>query len=167
MALPATYSGEAVEHSVFLLQLSLFIEMQPQKFVSDRSKVAFLISLLSEQALLWARAIWNAQSSLVNSFDAFSAHFKEVFGLSTGSFFMADQLIRLRQGTSSVSNYTLQFCTLAASCGWKEMVLITAYRQGLGPQIKIQMVIYDDNVGLESCMQTAVKISQTILRSSR
>ncbi len=42
------------ECSGFLLQLSLFIEMQPQKFVSERSKVAFLISLLSGRALLWA-----------------------------------------------------------------------------------------------------------------
>ncbi len=91
----------------FLLQLSLFIEMQPQKFVSERSKVAFLISLLSGQALLWAQAILNSQSSLINSFDAFSAHFKEVFGLSTGSLSLADQLIHLRQGTSSASDFAV------------------------------------------------------------
>ncbi len=57
MALPATYSGKAIECNFFLLQLSLFIEMQPQQFVPERSKVAFLISLLSVRALLWARAI--------------------------------------------------------------------------------------------------------------
>ncbi len=60
MALPTTYSGEAEECSGFLLQLSLFIEMQPQQFTSERSNVAFLISLLSGRALLWARAIWNS-----------------------------------------------------------------------------------------------------------
>ncbi len=139
MALPATYSGEAVECSDFLLQLSLFIEMQPQTLVLERSKVAFLISLLSGRGLLWARAIWNSQSSLVNSLDAFSAHFKEIFGLSSSSRSTAGQLIRLRQGTSSVSDYTLQFRTLMASCGWNEMAPITAYHQGLGPQIKIDL----------------------------
>ncbi len=56
MALPATYSGKAIECNFFLLQLSLFIEMQPQQFVPERL-VAFLISLLSVRALLWARAI--------------------------------------------------------------------------------------------------------------
>ncbi len=162
MALPATYSGEAVECGGFLLQLSLFIEMQPQQFVSERSKVAFLISLLSGRALLWARAIWNSQSSLINSFNVFSAHFREVFDLSTGSLSIADQLIRLRQGTSSVSMYTQQFRTLAASCGWNETALLTAYRQGLDLQIRTQMAIYDDNVGLESFMQEAVKISQRL-----
>ncbi len=39
-------------------------------------------------------------------------------------------------------------------------LLLTAYRQGLNPQIRAQMAIYDDNVGLESFMQKAVKISQ-------
>lgn len=58
--------------------------MQPQKFTTKKSKVAFLISLLMGQALLWVRAIWNSQS-IINSFDAFSNHFKEVFGKSTGS----------------------------------------------------------------------------------
>ncbi len=109
--------------------------------------MTFLISLLSGQALLWARAILNSQSSLVNSFDAFSAHFKKVFGLSIHSRPTHSPQTRHFFGERlhpSVPH------TLAASCGWNEMVLITAYRQGLGPQIKIQTAIYDDNVSLES-----------------
>ncbi len=90
------------------------------------------------------------------------SHFKEVFGLSTGSLSIADQLIRLRQGDSSASDYTLQFRTLAASCGWNEAALLTAYCQGLDPQIRAQMAIYDDNIGLESFMQKAIKISQCL-----
>ncbi len=116
MALPTTYSGEAVECGGFLLQLSLFIEMQPQQFASERSKVAFLISLLSGRALLWARAIWNSQSGIINSFDAFTTHFREVFDLCTGSLSIADQLIRLRQGTSSVSGILWMEWDGAAHC---------------------------------------------------
>ncbi len=47
---------------------------------------------------------------------------------------------------SSASDYTLQSGTLAASCGWNETALLTAYRQGLDPRIRAQMAIYDDNV---------------------
>ncbi|KAL0161124.1 hypothetical protein M9458_044849, partial [Cirrhinus mrigala] len=47
MAMPATFAGEAVECSGFLLQVNLFIRMQPQLFTSDDAKVAFLISLLT------------------------------------------------------------------------------------------------------------------------
>ncbi len=107
MAIPENYSGEAIECSVFLLQVSLYIEMQSQKFFSERAKVAFLIFLLTGWALLFARAIWNSQTTIMNSFDAFFTCFKEVFGLSTGSLSIADQLIRLRQGDSLASNYTL------------------------------------------------------------
>ncbi len=140
----------------------LYIEMQPQKFVTKWSKVAFLISLLSGRALLWARAIWNSQSTLINSFDAFTAHFREVFGRPTSSLSVADQLIRLRQGSASTDDYTLQFCTLAASSGWNEAALLAVYRQGLNPQIRTMMAIYDDAVGLESFMQRAVRISQCL-----
>ncbi len=84
MAISASYSGEAVECSGFLLQVALFIEMQPQKFPTEQTKVAFMISLLTGRALLWARAIWKAQSTINNSFNAFANHFKEVFGSTTG-----------------------------------------------------------------------------------
>uniref|UniRef100_A0A671P6C7 DUF4939 domain-containing protein n=1 Tax=Sinocyclocheilus anshuiensis TaxID=1608454 RepID=A0A671P6C7_9TELE len=62
MAMPASYAG----------------------FSSERTKVAFLISLLTGRALLWAKAIWNAISAIINSYDAFTNHFKEVFGHTTG-----------------------------------------------------------------------------------
>uniref|UniRef100_A0A671M689 DUF4939 domain-containing protein n=1 Tax=Sinocyclocheilus anshuiensis TaxID=1608454 RepID=A0A671M689_9TELE len=53
MAMPASYTGDAAECGGFLLQVALFIEMQPQKFSTERTKVAFLISLLNGRALLW------------------------------------------------------------------------------------------------------------------
>uniref|UniRef100_A0A673MTH6 DUF4939 domain-containing protein n=1 Tax=Sinocyclocheilus rhinocerous TaxID=307959 RepID=A0A673MTH6_9TELE len=82
MALPASYAGDAAVCGGFLLQVDLFIEMQPQKFTTERSMVAFLIFLLNgkAKALEWARAIWNANSAIINSYDAFKNHFKEVFG---------------------------------------------------------------------------------------
>ncbi len=89
--------------------MALYIEKQPQKFPTERSKVAFLISLLSGQALLWAKAIWNTNSVIINSYEAFTNHFKEVFGSATGEFSVSDQLLCLRQGASSTNDYTLQF----------------------------------------------------------
>lgn len=145
MAILSAYSGEAVECSSFLLRVSLYIEMQPQKLTTERAKVAFLLSFQSSRALLCARAIRNSQSTIINSFDTFVAQFKEVFGQSMGLLSIPDQLIRLRQGRSTVSDYTLQFCTLAPAGGWNESALFTAYRQGLDSQICTQMAIYDDN----------------------
>ncbi len=161
MAMPASYAGDLAECGGFL-QLALHIEMQPQKFPTERSKVAFLISLLSGRALLWAKAIWNAYSVIINSYEAFTNHFKEVFGSATGALSVSDQLLRLRQGTSSTNEYTLQFRTLAATSGWNEAALLSAYRQGLDSGIRAQMAIYDDSMGLESFIQKANRISQRL-----
>ncbi len=97
-----------------------------------------MISLLTGKALLWARAIWNANSAITNSYDAFTNHFKEVFGSATGLLSVSDQLLQLRQGSSTTSDYTLQFRTLAATSGWNEAALHCAYRQGLDPRICAQ-----------------------------
>ncbi len=94
MALPAVYIGDPAGCGGFLLQLSLYIEMQSRKFLSERSKVAFQISLLSDQALIWAKAIWNANTAIINSYEVFTNHFK-VFGSATGVLSEADQLLRL------------------------------------------------------------------------
>ncbi len=113
MALPASYVGDTAECGGFLLQVALFMEMQPQRFSTEHAKVAFLISLLTGKALLWARAIWIAKSVIINSYDAFTNHFKEVFNSATRALAVSDQLLRLSQGSSTPSDYTLQFRTLA------------------------------------------------------
>lgn len=51
MAIPASYVGDAAGCGGFLLQVSLFMEMQPQKFTTERLKVEFLISLLNGKVL--------------------------------------------------------------------------------------------------------------------
>uniref|UniRef100_A0A8C2I2C8 DUF4939 domain-containing protein n=1 Tax=Cyprinus carpio TaxID=7962 RepID=A0A8C2I2C8_CYPCA len=83
MVLPASYVEESAGCGGFLLQVSLYIEVQLQKFSTNRSKVAFLIFLLSGRALQWAKAIWDANSAINNSYGAFPAHFKEVFVVRT------------------------------------------------------------------------------------
>ncbi len=95
MALPASYAGDAAECGSFPLQVALFIEMQPQRLFTECSKVAFLISLLTGKALLWDRAIWNVNSLVINSYDAFTNHFKKVFSSATVTLAVSDQLLRL------------------------------------------------------------------------
>ncbi len=46
-AIPSFYASDVAEYGGFLLQVALFIKMQPQKFSMEHSKVAFLISLLT------------------------------------------------------------------------------------------------------------------------
>ncbi len=78
MAWPATFTGEGEDCSGFILQVSLYFEMQSHQFTNDRARVAFIISLLSGRALQWAQSIWKAKASITTSLSAFFAHFKEV-----------------------------------------------------------------------------------------
>ncbi|KAI2661113.1 Transposon Tf2-8 polyprotein [Labeo rohita] len=162
MAMPATFAGEAAECSVFLLQVNLFIKMQPQRFTTEDAKVAFLISLLTGKALLWARAIWNAENPIVHSYKQFTNHFTKVFSTATGELATSDQLFRLQQGTSSANHYTLHFRTLAAASGWNEKALLGAFRQGLNPDLRAAMALYDDSIGLEAFLQRTNKVAQNL-----
>lgn len=66
---------------------------------------------------------------------------KEVFGVIAGRLSMQNQLLHLRQGNSSVDNYTLEFHTLAATSGWNEAALLRAFRLGQNPCLRAQMAI--------------------------
>ncbi|KAI2646808.1 Transposon Tf2-8 polyprotein [Labeo rohita] len=162
MAMPAKFAGEAAECSGFLLQVNLYIQMQPQQFPSENAKVAFLTSLLTGKALQWAKAIWNSNNPIINSYEKFTSHFSKVFSTATGTLSTSDQLFRLRQGSSSIHEYTLHFRTLAAASGWNEISLLGAYQQGLNPEIRAAMAIYDDSIGLESFLQRTTRVSQQL-----
>ncbi|KAI5615376.1 nephrocystin-4-like [Silurus asotus] len=156
MALPATFSGEPSECRGFLMQVNLYIEMQPQRFPTERSKVAFFISLLSGKARAWAQSLWDAAGPVVNAYAPFTAHFLDVFSAAPGVLTTADQLLSLRQGDDTISDYSLRFRTLAASSGWNESALLGVYRQGLSPEIRQAMAVYDDKVGLESFIPKSI-----------
>ncbi|KAL0167476.1 hypothetical protein M9458_035698, partial [Cirrhinus mrigala] len=162
MAMPATFAGEAAECSGFLLQVNLFIRMQPQQFTSENAKVAFLISLLTGKALQWAKAIWNSDNPIIHSYEQFTSHFSAVFSTTTDRLSTSDQLFRLQQGNSTIHQYTLHFRTLAAASGWNETALLGAYRQGLNPQIRSAMALYDDSIGLETFLQRTARVSQRL-----
>ncbi|KAI2644120.1 Transposon Tf2-8 polyprotein [Labeo rohita] len=159
MALPTLFAREAAECSGFLLQVQLYICMQPQQFPIEDAKVAFLTSLLTGKALRWAKAIWNADNPIFNSFEQFTSHFSEVFSTTTSVLTVSDQL---QQGSSSVHDYTIHFRTLAAASGWNEIALLGAFRQGLNPDIRAAMVLYDDSIGLEAFLQRTAWVSQRL-----
>ncbi|XP_036845748.1 protein LDOC1-like [Oncorhynchus mykiss] len=56
-----SFNGEPSTCLVFLAQCALIFELQPSYFPSDRSKIAYLITLISGRALTWATAVWEQQ----------------------------------------------------------------------------------------------------------
>ncbi|KAG5285423.1 hypothetical protein AALO_G00003200 [Alosa alosa] len=156
---PTPYSGAPEGCKGFLLQCSLALEMQAHRFPTERSRIAYIISLLSGRALQWAESAWSLDGPATTSVDDFVEHFAEVFGLPEGDSSAQAQLHALREGKRPVTEYSLQFRTLAAASGWNEAALITAFRQGLEPNLRLQLSTYDDAMGLERFIQLAVRVA--------
>ncbi|MGL4646447.1 MAG: retrotransposon gag family protein, partial [Cetobacterium sp.] len=126
--------------------------------ISHRTpKIAFIISHLRGKALQWADSLWQQNSQTVQSYDLFVSHFKEVFHISDADSSARDELYHLRQGNLTVTDYALKFRTLAAVSGWNEAALITAFRNGLDPSLRIHLASYDDQMGLERFIQLSIR----------
>ncbi len=83
-----------------------------------------------------------------------------MFGISTSSLSVHEELFQLRQADWNIHEYTIHFRTLAASSGWNEIALLFAYRRGLNPKLRQQMAIFEDSVGLERFLLKAQHVSQ-------
>ncbi|ROL42449.1 Retrotransposon-derived protein PEG10 [Anabarilius grahami] len=157
MATPAPYAGSAEDCSGFLLQCELVLEMQPHLYPNDTAKIAFLISQLRGKALKWADSIWSQHGAITQSYSSFTSHFREVFGKPISDSSAGEKLYNLKQGSMSIYDYALQFRTLAAVSGWNEQALITTYRQGLEPRVRLHLAAYEDNIGLEKFIQLSIR----------
>ncbi len=74
---PAPYSGEPNTCRSFLSQCSLTFSLQPSCFPTERSKVAFIITLLVGQAREWGTAMWDNEQDCCSSFDSFSEELRK------------------------------------------------------------------------------------------
>ncbi|KAK3529972.1 hypothetical protein QTP86_009360 [Hemibagrus guttatus] len=159
VAAPALYSGKAEDCNGFLLQCSLALEMQPHSYPDDRAKVAFIVSHLGGKALRWAEPLRTQNNPIMSSLPRFTEHFKEVFGQPERDSSLGERLCQLKQGSMSVSDYALQFRTLAAASGWNEQALITTYRQGLDSRVRLHLAAYEDSIGLERFIQLSIRFA--------
>ncbi len=142
MAKPATYSGEVNACSGFLLQCSLYFELQNHQFVSDRAKIVFIMSLLSGKALQWVESFWNSRSPLVRSLDDFVDHFRDVFGKSTSAISVHDELFRQWQADMSI-NTTTQFDSILSLWAWVEwdcsLICISAWSKSISQTTNVHL----------------------------
>lgn len=111
MANPAPYSGSMEECNGFLLQCSLTLEMQPQRFSTESAKIAYIISLLTGRALQWAETSWQQSGPGTQSVNVFMNYFREGFGKPVGHTTICDQLYNLKQVKLSTTDYALKFCS--------------------------------------------------------
>ncbi|KAL6458335.1 hypothetical protein MHYP_G00335650 [Metynnis hypsauchen] len=139
VANPERYAGDPETCRGFLLQCSLVFEQQPSRFPTERSKVAYMISLLTGRALAWATSLWERASPDTASGESFMSAMRTTFHNPRGGREAAPRLLALSQGTRSVADYAIEFRTLAAESGWNEEALMAVFQQGLNGRLKDEL----------------------------
>ncbi len=164
---PAPYSGEPNTCRSFLSQCSLTFSLQPSCFPTERSKVAFIITLLVGQAREWGTAMWDNEQDCCSSFDSFSKELRKVFDRSAQGTEAARALALLRQRESSVSSYSIEFRTLAASCGWNDKALWDHFLHGLAEHIKDEIYSLELPSSLDGLIDLAIRVDNRLSLCSR
>lgn len=119
---PQRYDGSPGECCGFITRCQLTSELQPTTFPSDRSKIAYIITLSVDKAQAWATAIWQRQGPECSNYKRFTEDMLRFFDWSAPDPDAAKTLTSIRHGRSSVADYTITFRTLAAESGWNEML---------------------------------------------
>uniref|UniRef100_A0A8C1LRZ5 Gypsy retrotransposon integrase-like protein 1 n=1 Tax=Cyprinus carpio TaxID=7962 RepID=A0A8C1LRZ5_CYPCA len=164
---PAPYSGEPNSCRSFLSQCSLTFSLQPSCFPTERAKVAFIITLLVGQAREWGTAMWDNDHQCCSSFKEFSEELRKVFDRSALGTEAARALSLLQQGGRSVSDYSIEFRTLAASCGWNAKAQWDHFLHGLADYIKDEIYSLELPPSLDGLVDLAIRVDNRIALRSR
>ncbi|KAI2662624.1 Retrotransposon-like protein 1 [Labeo rohita] len=156
---PEVYSGEPNFCRAFLTKCSMHFALQPRTFLSEESKVAFVLTLLTGRAALWGTAVWENQDPCCASFAALSAEMKRVFDRAASGREAARILMDLRQGERSVSDYSIEFRTLAAECQWNEEAQWDRFLHGLADRVQKEIYALDLPADLNGLIDLALRPS--------
>ncbi|KAL2080706.1 hypothetical protein ACEWY4_024499 [Coilia grayii] len=158
LSAPERYSGEPGSCRAFLTQCKLVISLQPTTFPTESAKVAYIITLLSGKAKEWGTSVWEAGLPFCNTFQCFVDEMIKVFDRSKHGKEAARELLHLRQGARSVSDYAIQFRTLATTSGWNPEAQVDAFLNGLSERIKDELAARDLPSSFDALVDIAIRI---------
>ncbi|KAK3535600.1 hypothetical protein QTP70_017138, partial [Hemibagrus guttatus] len=158
LALPEKFDGSADRCCGFLRQCEVFFSHQPGMYREEGTKCAFLLSLMTNRALEWASAVWDADLQVRSSFAYFAGMIREVFEYPVGGKDISVQLMELRQGSEVAADYAIRFRTLAAQSGWNDAALWAVFHAGLNPVLQAELACHVEATSLSQFMATAIRL---------
>ncbi|KAK3553203.1 hypothetical protein QTP86_031797 [Hemibagrus guttatus] len=158
LALPEKFDGSADRCRGFLRQCEVFFSHQPGMYREEGTKCAFLLSLMTDRALEWESAIWDADPQVKLSFAYFAGMIREVFEYPAGGKDISLQLMELRQGSETAADYAIRFRTLAAQSGWNDAALWAVFRAGLNPGLQAELACHTEATTLSQFVATSIRL---------
>lgn len=144
---PQTFDGnrEVLKH--WVLQWDLYFHINDD--VEEEDKATMAVTYMRKEALEWVRPQLeqymradNRDQALTHMFedwDEFKRKLQQAFG-TTVEKPVAEQKIQALKQTRSVAEYTNEFQRYAQTTGWDNEALKRMYKQGLKPQVRLEMM---------------------------
>ncbi len=161
---PTVYSGEPHLCRSFLTKCSLYIALQPSLFPTEKSKVALVITLLAGRAALWGTAVWDQKHLCCSSFNSFTEELKKVFDRAISGREAARVLAELRQGDRTVTDYSIEFRTLAAECSWNIEAQWDMFLHELADRIQDEVYSLELPPSLDGLIDLAIQVDARLRR---
>jgi len=157
---PPFYAGEPTECRPFLTQCDVVFSLQPNTYSRNRARIAYVISLLTGRAREWGTAVWEAEAECTNQYQDFKDEMIRVFDRSVFGEEASRVLSSLSQGNRSITDYSIEFRTLAASCDWNEPALLARFLEGLRAEVKDEILSREIPSRVDSLIELAIRIER-------
>ena len=105
---------------------------------------------------------WHRNSPVCYSLQLFIDTFCKIFDNRPAGRETAKAIFDLRQGRTRVTDYAIEFRTLAADSGWNTSSLFDAFLHGLSDQIKDQLAPLELPSDIDSLIALCVKIDNRL-----
>ncbi len=168
LPVPESYTGEPNYCRAFLTRCSMHFSLQPRTFNNERAKVAFVLTLLTGRAALWGTVVWENQDPCCASFQDLSDEMR--WGFDRAVVYIreaARMLADLRQGQRSVSDFSIEFRTLAAESQWNEEAKWDMFLHGLADCVQKEIYAMDLPTSLNDLIALALRVDARLSRMNR
>lgn len=159
---PPCYAGEPTECRSFITQCEVVFSLQPTTYARDSARTAFVISLLKGRAREWGTAVWGMDSDLTERFELFKEEMIKVFDRSVHGQEASRALAVLRQGRRPVTDYAIEFRTLAISSGWNEPALVAHFLEGLNSALKEEIYAREIPDRFDQLVELAIRLEKRL-----
>ena len=145
----------------------IFFKSQPSRFGTEDARTAFILSLLTSKALAWADPLIRAQSPVVTDSQRLMNEMAIVFDHDITGQEAATRLTRLRQGSQSVAEFSIEFRALAGETGWNDGPLITLFMNALSDPVRDALAPFDPPASLGQLITTTIRIDNRVRERGR
>jgi len=162
VANPEKFNGKMSDVKNFVATCRDIFALQPSRFKDETTKIIFVGTNLTGNALTWYRNIRLEHESSpnpgLNDVESFFRLLLYTFDDPNAVNNSRDQLSRIKQGKESCLNYSTRFRNIAIETGYNEVAKVALYRNGLNETIKDALAMQTLPENFEDFVKLAINL---------